>query len=45
MSELKNRIDEHDVQFAAIYDAIENLLDEKVNQTTWESRERIGYKK
>ncbi len=45
MIELKNRIDEHDVQFAGIYDAIENLLDEKVNQTSWENRERIGYKK
>ncbi len=45
IKELRGRIDEHDVQFAGIYDAIENLLDEKVNQTSWENRERIGYKK
>jgi ORF6N domain len=46
MGELKNRIDEHDVQFAGIYDAIENLLDDKINkQQSWENRERIGFKK
>lgn len=35
---------EHDVQLSSIYDAIENLLDEKVNQKSWENRERIGFK-
>jgi len=29
----------------AIYDAIENLLDEKAAQRHWEDRERIGFKK
>jgi hypothetical protein len=28
-----------------IYDAMENLLDEKVAQKKWEERERIGFKK
>ena len=41
--EIAARLDEHDVQLAAIYDAIENLLDEKVAQKSWEDRERIGY--
>jgi hypothetical protein len=35
---------EHDVQLSSIYDAIENLLDEKVNQKSWEERQRIGFK-
>jgi len=46
---LKERIGEHDVQLGAIYDAIENLMDEKVEEKvknkTWEERERIGFKK
>ncbi|MBL0355507.1 MAG: ORF6N domain-containing protein [Chitinophagaceae bacterium] len=46
---LKDRIGEHDVQLGAIYDAIENLMDEKVEEKvknkTWEQRERIGFKK
>jgi signal recognition particle GTPase len=43
--EIKQRLGEHDVQLSAIYDAIENLLDEKVAQRKWEDRERIGFKK
>jgi signal recognition particle GTPase len=42
--EIRDRLVEHDVQLASIYDAIENLLDEKVNQNAWEKRERIGFK-
>lgn len=42
--ELHERIGEHDTQLAAIYDAIENLLDDKVQQKTWEERDRIGFK-
>jgi hypothetical protein len=45
LESLKNRINEHDVQLNNIYDAIENLLDEKVNSKSWEERERIGFKK
>ena len=44
LKELKERIGEHDTQLAVIYDAIENLLDEKVKQKVWEDRNRIGYK-
>lgn len=43
--ELHERIGEHDTQLAAIYGAIENLLDEKVEKKSWEERERIGYRK
>ena len=43
--ELYQRIDEHDVQLKAIYDAIENLLDEKAEQRKWQDRARIGFKK
>jgi hypothetical protein len=43
--EIRDRLGEHDVQLNAIYDAIENLLDEKAAQRHWEDRERIGFKK
>jgi hypothetical protein len=42
---LKERIGEHDVQLNEIYDAIENLLDEKIAQKKWEEQERIGFRK
>ena len=42
--ELHERIGEHDTQLAAIYDAIENLLDEKTEKKSWEERQRIGYR-
>lgn len=42
--EIRDRLMEHDVQLSSIYDAIENLLDEKVNQKRWEDRPRIGFK-
>lgn len=45
LQELKQRIGEHDVQLSSIYDALENLLDEKAAQKKWEERERIGFKK
>ncbi len=49
VKELKGRIDEHDVQLSGIYDAIENMLDEKeeakVKKISWEERERIGFRK
>lgn len=47
--ELPERIGEHDTQIAAIYDAIENLLDDKVEEKNrekkWVEREKIGFKK
>ena len=46
--ELKNRIGEHDVQLASIYDALENLLDKKEDENEekrkWLERERIGFR-
>lgn len=45
LQEIRDRLGEHDVQLSSIYDAIENLLDEKVEQKTWQERERIGFKK
>jgi len=45
LKEIKERIDEHDVQLNQIYDAMENLLDEKAAQKKWEDRERIGFTK
>jgi hypothetical protein len=45
LKELKERIGEHDVQLNQIYDAIENLLDDRSQQKSWKERERIGFKK
>src|SRR5688500_11925844 len=41
---IKDRLGEHDAQLNQIYDAMENLLDEKGSQKTWEERKRIGFK-
>ena len=43
--EIRDRLGEHDVQLTHIYDAMENLLDEKAGQKKWDDRERIGFKK
>jgi len=45
LDEIKQRLGEHDIQLNSIYDAIENLLDEKAVQRRWDERERIGFKK
>jgi phage regulator Rha-like protein len=45
LQEIKQRLGEHDAQLNSIYDAMENLLDEKATQKKWEDRERIGFKK
>jgi phage regulator Rha-like protein len=42
---IKERLGEHDAQLNQIYDAMENLLDEKAAQRKWEERNRIGFKK
>lgn len=44
LKQIKERIGEHDVQLNQLYDALENLLDEKVMEKKWEERERIGFK-
>lgn len=45
LNEIRNRLGEHDVQLNQIYDAMENLLDEKAAEHKWNERERIGFKK
>ncbi|MBS1610569.1 MAG: ORF6N domain-containing protein [Bacteroidetes bacterium] len=44
LRQIKERLGEHDAQLNQIYDAMENLLDEKASQRKWEERERIGFK-
>ena len=44
LRQIKDRIGEHDVQLSHIYDAMENLLDEKSGQKKWDDRDRIGFK-
>lgn len=44
LNEIKQRLGEHDVQLSAIYDALENMLDEKAAERKWDDRERIGFK-
>lgn len=41
---IKERVGEHDAQLNQIYDALENLLDEKAAEKKWEERKRIGFK-
>lgn len=43
LNEIKERLGEHDAQLNQIYDAMENLLDEKAAQRKWEDRKRIGF--
>ncbi len=43
LKEIREWLGEHDVQLNSIYDALENLLDEKVVQRKWESRDKIGF--
>ncbi len=45
LQEIKDRLGEHDMQLNHIYDAMENLIDEKAAQRKWDDRERIGFKK
>ncbi|MCX2431459.1 ORF6N domain-containing protein [Pedobacter sp. GR22-10] len=44
LTAIKERIGEHDVQLNELYDAMENLIDEKITQLKWKDRERIGFK-
>ena len=43
LKEIKERLGDHDVQLNQIYDAMENMLDEKAAQRKWDERERIGF--
>ena len=40
---IKEKLGQHDAQLNQIYDAMENLIDEKASQRKWEDRERIGF--
>jgi hypothetical protein len=44
LEQVKERLGEHDVQLSQIYDALENLLDEKAAARKWEDRDRIGFR-
>jgi len=44
LNEIREKLGVHDAQLNQIYDAMENLLDEKANQRKWENRRRIGFK-
>ena len=45
LQEIKDVLGTHDYQLNQIYDAMENLLDEKAAQRKWNDRERIGFNK
>ena len=49
IDDLKERMDGHDAQLNQIYDALETMLDKKVEEENklkeWKERERIGFKK
>jgi len=45
IKQIKDRLGEHDSQLNQIYDAMENLLDEKAAERKWDERERIGFRK
>lgn len=42
---IKEKLGDHDAQLNQLYDAVENLLDEKAFQRNWESRKKIGFQK
>jgi hypothetical protein len=44
IKKLIDKVGEHDIQLAGIYDAIEDLLDKKVEEKNWSDREPIGFK-
>lgn len=45
LKKIKLRLGEHDEQLNYIYEAMENILDEKSDKKKWEARERVGFKK
>lgn len=44
LTDIIERVGEHDTQLNHLYEAIENLMDKRAAQTKWENRERIGFK-
>lgn len=45
IKDLKMITGSHTQQLNKIYEALENMLDEKQKERKWEERERIGFKK
>ena len=41
LNEIRERLGEHDTQLNAIYDAMENLLDEKAAQRNWKNEDEL----
>lgn len=44
LKQIRERLGGHDAQLNQIYDAMENLLDEKAAERKWDERKRIGFK-
>jgi hypothetical protein len=44
VQEIRHKIDNHSEQLNLIYEAIENMLDEKEERKSWEERNRIGFR-
>ena len=44
IQQIKEKLGDHDVPLHQIYDAMENLLDERAVQRKWEDRDRIGFR-
>ena len=44
IAQIKDKVDNHDAQLSQIYDAIENLLDDKIEKKELDKREPIGFK-
>lgn len=44
ITELRDITSSHNIQLNPVYDALENLMDEKADVKKWEDRERIGFK-
>ena len=43
LNEIRETLGEHDAQLNQIYDALENLLDDKAAQRKFEERKKIGF--
>ena len=43
IGELKDKLGEHDIQLNGIYEAIENMMDDKVEKQSWINRKQIGF--
>ena len=44
LNDIKDKVANHEIQLNQIYDAMENLLDDKAGLKKWEDRERIGFR-